>query len=94
LVDNDSNRVIEIDNLKKIINLLEKQLEEKQALVDDWKKRYDDEHNQLLEMTGKVGNALEFVTQTNLADKLIEGKTTDLEVHPVRRSLFSKIFRR
>lgn len=81
----------EVESLKKIIEILEKELNEKQKIIDEWKDRYEKEHQQLLELTVKVGNALDSITQTQLANSLIEGrqlmeKNQEVQPEPQKKS--------
>ena len=100
---NDSTKKVDIqpkvDNQTKLIEYLENEVKEKRQEIDEWKKRYEEEHKQLLELTIKVGNTLESVTQTQLADKIIEGKKlidadeqTKLQKSTEKNSIFKRLF--
>lgn len=64
----------ELNALKKLVEILEKENELKQQTIDRLEKRNEEEHKQLMELTSKVGTTLQSLTQGQLADKLIEGK--------------------
>lgn len=100
---NDSTKKVDIqpkvDNQTKLIEYLENEVKEKRQEIDEWKKRYEEEHKQLLELTIKVGNTLESVTQTQLADKIIEGKKligtdeqTKLQETSEKQGIFRRLF--
>lgn len=64
----------EVESLKKLVEILEKENELKQQTIERLEARNEEEHKHLLELTSKVGNTLQSLTQGQLADKLIEGK--------------------
>lgn len=78
LSDNHSTEKVdsstELNTLKKLVEVLEKENELKQQTIDRLETRNEEEHRQLMELTSKVGNTLQSLTQGQLADKLIEGK--------------------
>lgn len=64
----------ELNALKKLVEMLEKENELKQKTIERLEERNEEEHRQLMELTSKVGTTLESLTQGQLAEKLIEGK--------------------
>lgn len=64
----------EVESLKKLVEILEKENGLKQQTIERLEARNEEEHKHLLELTEQVGNTLQIVTQTQLADKLIEGQ--------------------
>ncbi len=76
--DNHSTKTVdssaEVEMLKKIVDILEKENELKQKTIEQLRQQNEEEHRQLMQLTGQVGSALQSFTQGQLADKLIEGR--------------------
>lgn len=64
----------EIETFKKLVEILENENAAKQKTIDMLNLKLDEEHANLIELTKQVGSSLQVITQTNLADKLIEGE--------------------
>ncbi len=67
--------------LGKIIEILEKENNQKQSQIEELQKQLKEERekrdlmtDKVIELSGQVGNTLQSLTQGQLADKLIEGK--------------------
>lgn len=104
--DNQFNQKVErsteVETLKKLVEILEKENDIKQQTIERLQEKNDEQHQKLMELTGQVGNTLQALTQTQLADKLIEGKQlvaagadpTDPVMTPEKKpGFFSRYFR-
>ena len=65
---------IELNILKRMVEILEKENEYKQELINRLEVRNFEEHKHLMELTDKVGTTLQTLTQRQLADKLVESQ--------------------
>lgn len=101
---NDSTKSVEslsaLNAIKKMVEILEKENDLKQQTIDRLEERNAEEHRQLVELTSKVGNALDSVTKGHLAETLLEGKklmeggNPQADLPPKKLSLFQRIFNR
>lgn len=69
-----STKVETVKLLQKTVDLLENELKIKNQQIETLQKENSELSRQLLELSGKVGNSLQTITQTQLADKMIEGR--------------------
>lgn len=60
--------------LQKTIELLENELSIKNNQIEDLQRENRRLSSELLNISNKVGDTLQTITQTQLADKMIEGK--------------------
>ena len=70
----NSTKVETVKLLQKTVDLLENELKIKNQQIETLQKENSELSRQLLELSGKVGNSLQTITQTQLADKMIEGR--------------------
>lgn len=68
------DKLTEVDTLKKMVEMLERENELKQQTIEQLRKEKEEEHQQLMQLTSQVGTTLQALTQGQLADKLIQGK--------------------
>lgn len=94
----DSTEVATIKLLQKTVELLEKelagskeQLESKDRQIEQLQKQIADLTAQLLSLSDKVGSTLQAISQTQLADRLLEGQQSFIDgARPKRRWPWSK----
>lgn len=97
-----STKVETVKLLQKTVDLLENELKIKNQQIEILQRENSELSRQLLELSGKVGNSLQTLTQTQLADKMIEGRKieskVDLEestqVEEKTKGFFLRIFKR
>ena len=70
----NSTKVETVKLLQKTVDLLENELKIKNQQIETLQRENSELSRQLLELSGKVGNSLQTITQTQLADKMIEGR--------------------
>lgn len=88
--------------LQKTVEILENELKIKNQQIETLQKENSELSRQLLELSGKVGDSLQGIVQTQLADKMIEGKKilthSDQEkpeqAEEKTKGLFTRLFRR
>lgn len=98
----NSTKVETVKLLQKTVDLLENELKIKNQQIETLQKENSELSRQLLELSGKVGNSLQTITQTQLADKMIEGRKieskADLEEstqgEEKTKGFFLRIFKR
>lgn len=101
----DSTQVESMETVKLLqetIKLLENELKIKNQQIETLLKENSELSRQLLELSGKVGDSLQGIVQTQLAEKMIEGKKalaqSDQEnldqTEKKTKGLFAKLFRR
>lgn len=73
-VSTDTALVDTIKLLQKTVDLLEGELKIKDDQIADLQKENQKLSQELLSLSGKVGNSLEAIVQSQLADRMIEGQ--------------------
>lgn len=98
----NSTKVETVKLLQKTVDLLENELKIKNQQIETLQKENSELSRQLLELSGKVGNSLQTITQTQLADKMIEGRKIEskadlkesMQGEEKTKGFFLRIFKR
>ena len=77
--------------LEKTIHILEKELEEKRKQNEELQSEVNRLNTEILSLSNKVGDTLQTISQTQLADKMIEGKKL-IEEPKEKESFWKRIF--
>lgn len=64
------------DLLRKTVEILEEELKTKNRMITELQNENRELSRELLDLSGKVGNSLQALTQSQLAERMIEGKKT------------------
>lgn len=77
--------------LEKTIDILENELKEKKKQNEILQEEVSRLNSELLRLTNKVGDTLQTITQTQLADKMLEGKKL-IEEPEKKKSFWKRLF--